>query len=61
MFSNYIKVANECELQTHNCDSNAYCVDTFEGFTCSCKQGYIMDGAVCEGMKIFNFIYFYIN
>lgn len=31
---------DECSLGTHECDSNADCLDTAEGYTCRCKIGF---------------------
>uniref|UniRef100_A0AC34GBJ1 EGF-like domain-containing protein n=1 Tax=Panagrolaimus sp. ES5 TaxID=591445 RepID=A0AC34GBJ1_9BILA len=31
---------DECSLGTYQCDSNADCVDTAEGYTCRCKSGW---------------------
>lgn len=31
---------DECSLGTHECDSNADCLDTSEGYTCRCKIGF---------------------
>ena len=38
---------NECDLNTHNCHSSAYCVDTEPGFLCICVAGYEGDGLNC--------------
>uniref|UniRef100_A0A915D433 Transmembrane cell adhesion receptor mua-3 n=1 Tax=Ditylenchus dipsaci TaxID=166011 RepID=A0A915D433_9BILA len=34
------KEVNECALGTHECDSNADCLDTSEGYSCRCKSGW---------------------
>uniref|UniRef100_A0AC34QH72 Uncharacterized protein n=1 Tax=Panagrolaimus sp. JU765 TaxID=591449 RepID=A0AC34QH72_9BILA len=34
------KSVNECALGTSECDPNADCVDTAEGYTCRCKAGW---------------------
>ncbi|KAK0416184.1 hypothetical protein QR680_012332 [Steinernema hermaphroditum] len=34
------KIVDECALGTHECDTNADCVDTPEGYSCRCKSGY---------------------
>uniref|UniRef100_A0A1I7ZTJ4 EGF-like domain-containing protein n=1 Tax=Steinernema glaseri TaxID=37863 RepID=A0A1I7ZTJ4_9BILA len=34
------KIVDECALGTHECDTNADCVDTAEGYSCRCKSGY---------------------
>lgn len=38
---------NECELGTHDCDSNATCTDTDESYTCECNDGFEGDGQSC--------------
>ena len=35
---------NECNEGTHNCDTNADCANTQEGFTCTCKSGHTGSG-----------------
>ncbi|KAI1731796.1 calcium-binding EGF domain-containing protein [Ditylenchus destructor] len=35
-----LKEVNECELGLHECDTNADCVDTPEGYSCRCKAGW---------------------
>jgi len=39
---------NECAAGTHDCQSNATCVDTPESFTCQCNAGYTGDGDTCS-------------
>jgi hypothetical protein len=39
---------NECAGGTHDCNANATCSDTTEGFTCSCNSGYTGNGDVCS-------------
>uniref|UniRef100_A0A7E4VNX4 Transmembrane cell adhesion receptor mua-3 n=1 Tax=Panagrellus redivivus TaxID=6233 RepID=A0A7E4VNX4_PANRE len=34
------KSVDECALGTYQCDANADCVDTAEGYTCRCKTGW---------------------
>lgn len=34
--------------ELNNCDDNALCADTPEGFTCNCTLGYIGDGVSCS-------------
>uniref|UniRef100_A0A913I4D2 EGF-like domain-containing protein n=1 Tax=Strongyloides stercoralis TaxID=6248 RepID=A0A913I4D2_STRER len=36
-----ICLRNECQTGEHDCDRNARCIDTDEGFICSCPYGYI--------------------
>ena len=38
---------NECADNTHDCDVNASCDDTADGFTCSCNTGFTGDGETC--------------
>ena len=39
---------NECDMETHNCNHLAVCVNTIGSFTCSCKDGFTGDGYDCE-------------
>ena len=45
---------NECELNIHNCASNADCTNNADtpGFTCACHTGFTGDGFQCTG-KLF--------
>ncbi|XP_071845759.1 uncharacterized protein [Apostichopus japonicus] len=38
---------DECELNTHNCDENAFCTNTEGSFQCNCTDGYYGDGFNC--------------
>ncbi|PIK39832.1 putative fibrillin-1 [Apostichopus japonicus] len=38
---------DECELNTHNCDENAFCTNTEGSFQCNCTDGYYGDGSNC--------------
>lgn len=42
-------VVNECQENTHNCDTNALCHDRTEGFSCVCIDGYNGNGFTCAG------------
>ena len=44
---------NECDLELHNCDSNAECVDREGSYDCKCKNGFIGDGVFCTGEEVF--------
>lgn len=39
---------NECASGTHDCQSNATCVDTVESFACQCKNGFTGNGDTCS-------------
>jgi hypothetical protein len=41
---------NECAGGTHDCNANATCNDTVEGFTCSCNSGYTPTGDQCSAL-----------
>ena len=41
---------NECLTNTHNCDSNATCINTAGNFTCTCNTGYERNGESCTGL-----------
>ena len=43
---------NECNLGTHNCNSNAACTNTDGSFTCACNTGYSGNGVTCAGREI---------
>lgn len=34
-------VRDECALGVHDCDANAQCTDTYDGYLCTCKLGYL--------------------
>jgi len=38
---------NECTDGTHNCDGNATCTDTENGYDCTCNPGFSGDGFAC--------------
>eukprot|EP00124_Ichthyophonus_hoferi_P005979 Ihof_evm1s1092 gene=Ihof_evmTU1s1092 len=40
---------DECQLNTHNCDPNANCINTFGSFICKCNYGYLAGhGTSCD-------------
>ena len=43
---------DECQANSHNCDSNATCTNTPGSFTCACNSGYTGDGESCTGIVI---------
>ena len=42
---------NECSADTSPCDENADCTNTDGSYSCTCKQGFTGNGAVCEGIQ----------
>ncbi|XP_038046073.1 mucin-like protein [Patiria miniata] len=44
---------DECnpDAPLHNCDDNAICNDTFEGFSCTCRPGYAGNGVYCTDVE----------
>uniref|UniRef100_A0A0G4GPU7 Uncharacterized protein n=1 Tax=Chromera velia CCMP2878 TaxID=1169474 RepID=A0A0G4GPU7_9ALVE len=44
-------VANECNLNIHNCDANATCTDAGASFTCACNVGFSGDGVGCTDLN----------
>ena len=40
---------NECALERHDCDSNAWCIDRKGSYDCECKDGFIGNGIHCAG------------
>ena len=41
---------DECATNKDNCDANAVCTDTKDGFTCACKTGFSGNGTKCTAM-----------
>ena len=39
---------NECDLDLHNCHTEAFCTDDIDGFNCTCNAGYSGNGTYCE-------------
>ena len=39
---------DECKINIHNCNKNAFCKNTFGSFECECKKNYEGDGFDCE-------------
>ena len=38
---------NECVLEVHNCDRNAFCFNKDGGYECKCKGNYFGNGTSC--------------
>ncbi|CAB4022563.1 PA14 domain-containing, partial [Paramuricea clavata] len=38
---------DECELEIHNCDVNAECINIIGSYECACNEGYSGDGINC--------------
>ena len=48
---------NECDTNEHNCDQNAYCVNTFGSFDCTCRRNFAGNGTYCVPIgKLFLFL-----
>ena len=45
----YFAEINECEIEAHNCSSNAFCNNTKGSYICTCEPGYIGNGVNCTG------------
>ena len=46
--SSYSSIAvNECARELDNCDTNATCTDTADGFACACLPGFTGNGVAC--------------
>jgi hypothetical protein len=42
---------DECTAETDDCDINASCANTSDGFTCTCNDGYFGTGQVCDDIN----------
>lgn len=42
---------DQCLLGTHNCDENADCTDTSNGFYCTCREGFSGSGVQCTDIN----------
>ena len=47
---------DECNEGTHNCSSNARCVNEPKSFSCHCDQGFSGNGIVCQGINKASFV-----
>ena len=45
---------DECEEGLDDCDENATCTDTPDGYECDCNDGYTGDGFDCELITVLN-------
>ncbi len=45
---------DECEEGLDDCDENATCTDTPDGYDCDCNDGYTGDGFDCELIQVLN-------
>jgi hypothetical protein len=43
----YLEI-DECALDLDDCDANAYCIDAFSGWDCTCFPGFTGDGFTCS-------------
>ena len=39
---------NECSSKSHNCNTNADCLNSVGGFDCVCHTGFSGDGVACQ-------------
>ena len=53
-FSFFTADIDECSVDPSSCDKNADCTNTDGSYSCTCKQGFTGDGAVCEGTYKFS-------
>ena len=51
MMAGAVAPVDECAAATDNCDANAQCVDTADGFECRCNSGYAGNGVVCADVN----------
>lgn len=47
IFSQYCIDDNECLNGIHDCDVNAWCVNTNGSFKCTCRDGFVGNGRKC--------------
>ena len=40
---------DECNVELHMCDVNAYCNNTDGSYDCTCKSNFFGNGTICEG------------
>ena len=52
----YYSDIDECESNTHNCDVNAKCNNTYGNYSCICNEGYygLGDMGNCHGISIYH-------
>ena len=43
---------DECSSEPSPCDENADCVNSDGSYSCTCKQGFTGNGAICEGVPV---------
>lgn len=48
----HYRSVDQCTDGTDNCDANAMCTDTTEGFTCTCNNGFTGDGVTCSKWQL---------
>ena len=55
---NYMQLYYTAELVecVDNCDINAQCIDTLQGFQCVCNPGFTGDGITCTGSYSYTII-----
>ena len=41
---------NECTNSIHGCHQNATCTNSIGSFTCTCNEGFDLNGTSCVGM-----------
>ena len=41
---------DECSADSSPCDENADCTNSDGSYSCTCKQGFIGDGSLCDGL-----------
>ena len=49
---------DECGEKTHNCHTEANCINTIGTFTCSCGTGFSGNGIMCSGKLMLNLALF---
>ena len=59
-FTFFLSDFDECNNGSHDCHSNATCINTAGYFECKCKDGYIGDGRKCTGRDQLKHIVFSI-
>ena len=51
---NFFVDVNECLTNSHDCHSDADCMNKIGSYNCTCRSGYVGNGTICTGIKVFD-------